>query len=322
MDAIDLANGSEEPGFPVELAGAAQNSSEQQFQATNELQRPGLLLMEGVVYAGFGSDCDITPYQGWIFGVSTTGAIKARWVAQSKYSVSGIWQSGAGLTSDKPGNILISTGNGDTPEGPTPGTTPPGNLAESILRLQVQPDGSLKATDFFAPFDAEVLSSWDADFGSGGVTGLPEAYFGTPSIPHLAVAVGKDGYVYLLNRDNLGGIGEGPSGSDNVVQRIGPYGGVWSRPGVWPGEGGWVYIPTASGGTSASGSSREPAGLQVRPLRHRRPRALAAGNLLRSVRLLLERPGHHLRRHQERLGAGMDGVGSQRLRERCATARL
>ncbi len=30
------------------------------------------------------------------------------------------------------------------------------------------------------------------------------------------------------------------------MQRIGPYGGVWSRPGVWPGDGGWVYIPTAS----------------------------------------------------------------------------
>ena len=87
------------------------------------------------------------------------------------------------------------------------------------------------------------------------MTGLPDEYFGTPAIPHLAVAVGKDGYVYLLNRDNLGGIGQGPSDSDDVVQRIGPYGGVWSRPGVWPGEGGWVYIPTASGGTSASGSS-------------------------------------------------------------------
>src|SRR6185437_11162426 len=72
---------------------------------------------------------------------------------------------------------------------------------------------------------------------------------------HLAVAVGKDGYVYLLNRDNLGGIGEGPGEGDDVVQRIGPNGGVWSRPGVWPGQGGWVYIPTASNGRSAGGGS-------------------------------------------------------------------
>ena len=255
MDAIDMKTGTEEPGFPVPMSGTAQNAPEQSFEATTELQRPGLLLMEGVVYAAFGSDCDTPPWQGWVFGVSTTGTVKARWVADQTGSGAGIWQSGAGLTSDGPGSILLSTGNGGAPSTPTPGNTPPPNLGESIVRLRVQSNGSLKPTDFFAPFDAASLDSWDADFASGGVTGLPEAEFGTSAIPHLAVAVGKDGYVYLLNRDNLGGIGQGPSGSDNVVQRIGPYGGVWSRPGVWPGEGGWVYIPTASGGTSSSGSS-------------------------------------------------------------------
>jgi hypothetical protein len=149
----------------------------------------------------------------------------------------------------------VSTGNGGAPSEATPGNAPPANLGESVVRLTVQSDGSLKPVDFFAPFDASQLDTWDADFASGGITGLNGQYFGTPRIPHLAVAVGKDGYVYLLNRDNLGGIMQGPSGSDNVVQRIGPYGGVWSRPGVWPGDGGWVYIPTASGGTTGSGTS-------------------------------------------------------------------
>jgi hypothetical protein len=255
MDAVDVSTGVEEAGFPVLLSGTAQNAPSQTFQPTTELQRPGLLLMEGVVYAAFGSDCDISPWQGWVFGVSTAGIVEARWVADESGEGAGIWQSGAGLTSDGPGNILLSTGNGGAPSTPTPGNTPPGNLGESIVRLQVQSNGSLKATDFFAPFDAASLDTWDADFASGGVTSLPEAYFGTVATPRLAVAVGKDGYVYLLNRDSLGGIGQGPSGSDDVVQRIGPYGGVWSRPGVWPGEGGWVYIPTASGGTSDSGSS-------------------------------------------------------------------
>jgi hypothetical protein len=258
MDAIDLASGTERPGFPVLLGGSAQNvynGEPQSFSAATELQRPGLLLMNGVVYAAFGSDCDTTPWQGWVFGVSTSGTVKARWVADEAGNGAGIWQSGAGLTSDEPGSILLSTGNGYAPNTPTPGDEPPIDLGESIVRLRVQPDGSLKATDFFAPFDAPSLDTWDADFASGGVTGLPNEYFGTSAIPHLAVAVGKDGYVYLLNRDHLGGIGQGPSGSDDVVQRLGPYGGVWSRPGVWPGEGGWVYIPTASGGDSASGSA-------------------------------------------------------------------
>ena len=74
MDAIEVATGNEKPGFPVELGGTAQNASNQTFTAQTELQRPGLLLLEGVVYAGFGSDCDATPFQGWIFGVSESGA--------------------------------------------------------------------------------------------------------------------------------------------------------------------------------------------------------------------------------------------------------
>ncbi len=255
MDAIELATGNEKPGFPVELAGKAQNESGQTFTPRTELQRPGLLLLEGVVYAAFGSDCDAVPFQGWIFGVSESGTVKARWTSETADNGGGIWQSGAGLTSDGPGTILFSTGNGATPLAPTPGSEPPGTLGESVVRVRVQSDGELKATDFFAPYDASTLASWDADFASGGVTGLPNEYFGTASTPHLAVAVGKDGYVYLLNRDNLGGIGEGPGEGDKVVQRIGPNGGVWSRPGVWPGQGGWVYIPTASNGESAGGSA-------------------------------------------------------------------
>ncbi|MBA3808630.1 MAG: choice-of-anchor D domain-containing protein, partial [Solirubrobacterales bacterium] len=255
LDAVDMSSGAEKAGFPVALSGSAQNATGQTFQPTTQLQRPGLLLMEGVIYAAFGSDCDIAPWQGWVFGVSSAGQIKARWVSVASGSGAGIWQSGAGLTSDQAGSILLSTGNGGAPAAPAPGASPPKGLGESVVRLRVQSDGSLKATDFFAPFDAASLDSWDADFASGGVTGLPEAYFGSLSAPRLAVAVGKQGYVYLLNRDSLGGIAQGASGSDKVVQRIGPYGGVWSRPGVWPGDGGWVYIPTASGGTSASGSS-------------------------------------------------------------------
>ncbi len=111
----------------------------------------------------------------------------------------------------------------------------------------MQEDGSLKTVDFFAPFEARHLDENDADFASGGVTGLLNEYFGTESLPYLAIAVGKSGYVYLLNRDSLGGIAQGAGGSDKVIQRLGPRGGVWSRPGVWPGEGGYVYIPTSSG---------------------------------------------------------------------------
>ncbi|HWX96416.1 MAG TPA: choice-of-anchor D domain-containing protein [Solirubrobacteraceae bacterium] len=249
MDAIDLTNGSEKAGFPVELAGNAQNQPGEAFQPTTQLQRPGLLLLGGVVYAAFGSHCDITPWKGWIFGVSTKAEVKARWVDEtSANNGGGIWQSGAGLSSDGPGEILLTTGNGGAPTTATPGTSPPASLGESAVRLAVQADGSLKPVDFFAPFNAPEMDTFDADFASGGLTVLNDQYFGTSAIPHLAVAVGKEGYVYLLNRQSLGGFRQGSGGADNVVDRIGPYGGVWSRPAVWPGDGGWIYIPTAYSG--------------------------------------------------------------------------
>ncbi len=248
MDALDVSSGATRPGFPVQLSGTAQNEPGATFSALDQQQRPGLLLTDGVVYAGFGSHCDYSTWQGWVFGVSTAGQVTARWVDDSPDSSgAGIWQSGVGLMSDEPGSIILSTGNGGAPSTPTPGDVLPATFGESIVRLDVQPDGTLAPVDFFAPFDAQTLDTYDADFGSGGVVGLPDAYFGTAAIPHLAVAVGKQGYVYLLNRDSLGGFDQGPDGADDVVQRIGPRGGVWGRAGVWPGDGGYVYIPTSSG---------------------------------------------------------------------------
>ena len=250
MDAVDVKTGLERPNFPVQLSGAAQNAPSVNFAPTTELQRPGLLLLGGVVYAAFGAHCDIQPYRGWVFGVSTQKAeVTARWVANKTTEGAGIWQSGVGLTSDGPETMLVSTGNGGAPTTPTAGTSPPANLGESLIRLRVQPNGELKPVDFFAPFDAQQLDENDADFASGGITGLPDEYFGTTALPHLAVAVGKEGYVYLVNRDHLGGYRQGSGGGDDAVQRLGPYGGVWARPAVWPGDGGYVYIPTSSGST-------------------------------------------------------------------------
>lgn len=248
MDALDVSTGQQRAGFPVRLDGSADNNPATPFIARNQQQRPGLLLMNGVVYAAFGAHCDQKPYQGWVFGVSTAGQVTARWVdVGSGVSGGGIWQSGVGLTSDRPGSLTLMTGNGGSPSAPAPGTSPPGTFGESVVRLHVQPDGSLAPADFFTPFDAATLDQYDSDFGSGALVGLPDAYFGTPAIPHLAVTVGKQGYVYLLNRDHLGGYDQGPGGGDDVVQRTGPHGGVWGRAGVWPGDGGYVYIPTSSG---------------------------------------------------------------------------
>ena len=255
LHAVDVATGAERAHFPVVIQGTASNDPSQTFDPTKQMQRPGLLLMNGVIYAGFGGLCDIGNYSGWVAGVSTTGAMTTMWSSTDKAGGSaGIWSPGGGLASDGPGQILLATGNGDIPTVPTAGKTPPAGLGEAVVRLSVQTNGSLKATDYFAPYDSASLNTWDGDLGSGGPLALP-AQFGTTAHPHLLVEVGKQGYVYLLDRDNLGGMGQGVSGGDAVLGRVGPDGGVWGKPTPWPGDGGYVYIVTASPGTSAGASS-------------------------------------------------------------------
>ena len=258
--AVDVGTGAEKTGWPITISGAAANAPTHHFNPLMQLQRPGLLLMNGVVYAAFGSSCDGFPWAGWIVGISTTThAITTLYTTiRDNVSGAGIWQAGSGLVSDTPGQILFSTGNGGWDlSGPRPGNQPPNDLSEAVARVVVQSDGSLKPTDFFAPYDGAALETNDVDFGSGGPVGLPDAYFGTTSHPHLLVMQGKQGYVYLLDRDNLGGYLQGGGGTgDGVVARVGPDGGVWSRPAVWPGDGGYVYVVTAngSGGTGSASS--------------------------------------------------------------------
>jgi hypothetical protein len=258
LHAIDATNLNERTGWPVAISGAAQNDATATFDAKFQHQRPGLLLMNGVIYGGFGAHCDIGGYRGWVIGVSTAGVIKARFTtvanAGSTVRGNGVWMSGAGLSSDGAGRIFFSTGNGYATNpypNPLPGSTPPGDLEEAVARVNVQADGSLKSMDFFAPFNATALNGGDSDLGSGGVVLLP-SQFGTASIPHLAVVAGKGGDFYLLNRDNLGGHKQGASGGDAALAVVPLGGATWSRAGVWPGDGGYIYQMT-NGGTSTTG---------------------------------------------------------------------
>jgi outer membrane protein assembly factor BamB len=266
--AIDLTTGNEKPNFPVTLQGVADNDPTATFDSTLHLQRPGLLLMDGVVYAAFGGHCDDPPYRGWVMGISTQGTarvggpITARWTDEALVPPSdpeqgkpggGIWQAGGRLVSDKPGEILVVSGNGIAPPAAAPGTAPPPHLGAAAIRLKVlSPSGTLQPTDFWTPCNAEDLSNKDADLGSGAPLVLPDS-FGTASVPHVLVVVGKDPPVYLVNRDHLGGFQQGSPGScpdqsgaagDDIVSRasVPNSSGVWASPALWPGDGGLFYI--------------------------------------------------------------------------------
>jgi len=213
------------------ISGSPANDSSFTFDAAQELQRPGLLLMNGWVYAAFGSHCDHTPYVGYVAAVNPATGVVRLWTDESGVgaSAAGIWQSGGGLMSDGPGRIFFASGNGVSPP-PRAGTSPPGQLAESVVRLAAGSNGTLSAQDFFSPANAPVLDAGDVDLGSGGVTGLP---FGTSTYPDFLTQTGKDGRIFILNRNSLGGREQGAGGSDAYVAMSGPWSGQWGHPAAF-----------------------------------------------------------------------------------------
>jgi len=266
--AMDLnANGTEKPGFPRKIEGFAANvpnvppGAGASFDAQHHLQRPGLLLMDGVVYAAFGGHCDVDPYRGWVAGVNaSTGSISTLWTDEALPPAvdpsprGGIWQTDGRLINDN-GDILLASGNGVAPTTPTLGkplASP--TLGEAAIRLQVLPGGALQAVDFFAPCDAQSLSDQDLDLGTGAPLVLPDS-FGTAAHPHLLLVVGKSPTLYLLDRGDFGGYQQGTAGScpdgsgnagDDVLSTFSAPNtilGPWATPAMWPGAGGLIYVP-------------------------------------------------------------------------------
>jgi predicted lipoprotein with Yx(FWY)xxD motif len=234
--AIDAASGAVDWNTPVQ--GAPVNDPARPFDPLTERQRASLLLLNGSVYMGFASYCDFQPYVGYLAGVNTATHALTMWTDESGSTDSegGIWQSGGGLMSDGTGRIFVATGNGVSPA-PGPGTSPPGELGDSVVRLGVQPGGSLAAEDFFAPANAPVLAAHDQDFGSGGPIALP---FGTSAHPHLLMEAGKDGRIFLLDRDNLGGRNAATDHPVYVTPTA--YAGQGGHPAAFAGADGADYL--------------------------------------------------------------------------------
>ena len=176
------------------------------FNATYQRQRPALLLANGNIYAGFGSFCDGRPNlsRGWLLGwqagtltpLPSNHVFNVQVTSLNNYFLSSIWMAGFGPSADDSGNVLVVTGNSD-PSGTTyDGVT---SIQESVVK--VSPDLST-VLDLFTPSNWPTLDQKDLDFGSGGVLVLPDQL---GLNPHLAVAAGKQGTMFLMNEDNLGG---------------------------------------------------------------------------------------------------------------------
>jgi hypothetical protein len=195
------------------------------FNATYQRQRPALLLENGSIYAAFGSFCDgFGAYisRGWLLGW-TAGSLAPFPSSEltdelatdvNGFFLSSIWMSGYGPAADDEGNVLFITGNSDPAGNTYNGVT---NIQESVVKVSPTLNSMV---DIFTPDNVSSMDQGDVDFGSGGVLVLPDQ-LGT--IPHLAVAAGKFGTMYLMNEDNLGGYS--PT-TNNVLGQY-PVGACW-----------------------------------------------------------------------------------------------
>jgi PKD repeat protein len=202
LHALDVATGSEKFGGPALIQSSVPGTGDGNdglgnvpFDPLTQFTRTGLLLNSGVVYFGYAAHCDIHPYHGWLFGYdAATLATNSLFNSTPNGVAGGFWESGGGPASDADGNLYLATGNGTFD--PTNS-----NYGDSLLRLSTS--NSLVVADYFTPYNQQDLFDHDNDLGSGGVLLLPDEA-GSVAHPHLAVCAGKEGTVYLVDRDNMG----------------------------------------------------------------------------------------------------------------------
>ncbi len=270
LHALDITSGAEKFGGPIAIqataagAGTASSGGTLSFDAKWENQRAALLFVNNTVYITWGSHCDVGPWHGWIMGYSaSTGTLQqtTAFLTSPNGSAAGIWMSGGGLSADNINGIprmFAATGNGSFDA--------QGDWSDSVLNLSLTNGISVK--DSFTPYNQNILSQHDLDIGTGSVMVLPDQ---PGANPHLGLVISKQGVMYLLNRDNLGGYG---ASSDNALQEqfvpsASPYlgtsayfnGSVY----LWPSQGSLLQYslsngllssaPISIGGQSESGDS-------------------------------------------------------------------
>jgi hypothetical protein len=214
LHSIALDTGLDNAGSPVVIGGGVtmSDSSFKPFVSQWELQRAGLLLVNGVVYVPFAShgDASLMLSNGFIFAYDENTlaqlAVFSPTTDAAYPTMSTIWGSGYAPAADAQGNVYAAIGNA------LPNATPSnGDYGNSVIKL----GPSLSVEDYFTPYTVSMLNASDLDLGSAGTMLLPDQ---PGAITHLAVACGKAGWLYLMNRDALGGYTAG--GPDRIVQEI------------------------------------------------------------------------------------------------------
>jgi hypothetical protein len=246
LHALDITTGEEKFGGPVVIQGSVPGTGAGgvdgvvSYSPQWENVRPGLLLSQSasekdsVVYVAAASLNDTLPYHGWLMGYdSKTLDLKYLNCTSPDGEGAGIWQMGAGLTADANGNLYVQTGNGTFDD--------VNDYGETVEKFTPN-NGQLTLSDSYTPENFPLLNQQDWDVSAAGLLLLPDQ---PGNYPHEMVGGGKEGTIYVMDRDNLGGYS--PNGN-NIVQYIvgaikastpGQVHGMWGAPSYFQGN---VYI--------------------------------------------------------------------------------
>jgi uncharacterized protein (TIGR03437 family) len=220
LHALSLADGHEILSGPVAIAasvagaGAGTVNGTVYFDASWQLQRPGLALANDTIYIGFGAHGDQGLYHGWLIAYDA-GNLQhqvAVFNTTPDGAAGGIWQSGRAPAIDSSGNVYVASGNGDF-DGKT-------NFGGCVIKLS---GSDLTLLDWFAPADWQYLNANDQDLGSTGGILVPES--------NLLITGDKAGNLYHIDMGTMGHV-ESDSVSGHFTASLA---GIFQA-GVWGGE--------------------------------------------------------------------------------------
>ena len=249
LHAVDITTGADMvPPMQLSASSVSKKNTAKSFNSLHQKNRPGLLLLNGVLYLGFGSNGCNDSNTGWVLAYDANpgdgnylqqlGAFNT----SPDIGLTSIWQTGSGLAGDDEGNVFASTAESTNYDVPSGGQS----YSDSVLKLtpppwskQDQTEANPQPYDYFSPANVAYLNSHDQDVSSVGPIVLPDMDPAPPKCSetpcHMLVASGKSKTVYVLDRDNMGGFSTDDSQILQEFTLTGGSGELMASPAYWNG---------------------------------------------------------------------------------------
>ena len=247
LHALDVTTGAELLNGPVDISASfpATGTATSSFDPKSYEARAALLLANGTIYTSWTSHCDDAPYGGWIISYAQTTLARNGVLNVAAHSSAGpaIWMAGGGPAADASGNVYLLTANGafETTMD-AKGFPSAQDYGNSFLKISSAAAG-LSVLDYFTMSNEVAESNADQDLGSGGELLLPDLMDSTNTVRHLMVGAGKDGNIYVVDRDSMGKFNASSNKNYQTLTGALP-GGIWSTPAYFSGT---LYYGNVSG---------------------------------------------------------------------------